>query len=295
MSCNLSEYFDERPDPSLRDHGMQLERREVMSANEFTQTYIKTNKPVIVTDGMRNWRAASLWTPDYFRTTLGSCEVQLYDNAFNFIGLSCLSDYITEYFGQNSPLNPSSIPYVRAYCQFRNVEFLWADKLFSQLQNDWELPYFLPKSDYLLPYQMSEKIQPNQQAFPAKGLFISAKGCATHFHIDPWCSDAVLCQIHGEKEVTLFSPEQLPSTLIDMNHLNENELRPYLARAYRGLLKPGEILYIPNGWTHYVASRSDSISLTWNFVHTTTGDAFLKYLSQNLSAFDQSVMAYFYP
>lgn len=274
---------------------MQVERRERMSVNDFTQSHIETNKPVIITDGMSDWKAMSLWTPDYFRTTLGSFEVQLYDNAFNFIGLSCLSDYITEYFNQNIPIDPHSIPYVRAYCKFRNVDFLWADQLFSHLQNDWTLPYFLPKSDYLLPYQTTKTIQPNQQACPAKGLFISAKGCATHFHIDPWCSDAVLCQIQGEKEVTLISSEQLPSTLIDMNNLNSNELRPYFAHAHRDILKPGEILYIPNGWIHHVASLSDSISLTWNFVHNTTGHRFLKYLSQNLSEFDQSVMAYFYP
>ena len=46
---------------------------------------------------------------------------------------------------------------------------------------------------------------PARGAFPARGLYLSLAGARTRLHFDPWGSDAVLCQFHGEKRVRLVA------------------------------------------------------------------------------------------
>jgi ribosomal protein L16 Arg81 hydroxylase len=52
------------------------------------------------------------------------------------------------------------------------------------------------------------------------------------------------------------------------------QVRPYLDVE----LAPGDCLYIPAGWPHAATTRTDSVSLTWNFVHGTHRVAFQRYL-----------------
>ena len=43
-------------------------------------------------------------------------------------------------------------------------------------------------------------------------------------------------------------------------------------------LEPGEIVLVPAGWFHHFNSVTDSISLTWNFVHSYRLRKFISYL-----------------
>lgn len=58
-------------------------------------------------------------------------------------------------------------------------------------------------------------------------------------------------------------------------------------------LAPGESVYLPCGWFHQVESLSDSISLTWNFVHAASAASLRTWLEGPISDFDQSVLRLF--
>jgi len=45
----------------------QIERRENLSNEEFMKEYVYANRPVIVTDALRQWKAVGRWTPEFFR------------------------------------------------------------------------------------------------------------------------------------------------------------------------------------------------------------------------------------
>jgi hypothetical protein len=51
---------------------------------------------------------------------------------------------------------------------------------------------------------------------------------------------------------------------------------------------------VPHGWYHAVKALTDSISLTWNFVHRSTSAALLAWLKQPMSDIDQSVLRFFF-
>jgi histone arginine demethylase JMJD6 len=54
-----------------------LERKSGLSVADFKRDYLEANKPVIITDAMRDWKAMKTWTPDYFKARFGSKEVEI--------------------------------------------------------------------------------------------------------------------------------------------------------------------------------------------------------------------------
>lgn len=265
---------------------MLLERKSNISIKEFEDSYLSANKPVIITDAMNNWEIFKKWSSDYFCEHFGDQETQLYDDLFNCIGIVQLREYIRRYFGNNNKDTHETIPYIRWYTRLKDRDFVWADSFFDKIKDDWQLPYFLPNSNYLLPFcPPSKNVSPVCDNFPAKGIFISAKGAKTSLHFDPWCSDAVLCQVYGKKNIVMYSPDQKKYLYKEDKCINieEPDLRefPHFLKSsptFIDVLNPGEIVFFPHGWLHHVYTSSDSISLTWNFVHMSTWKAFFEYL-----------------
>jgi hypothetical protein len=259
-----------------------IERRTGLSVTEFVDQYLVANKPVIVTDAMKTW---SLFrTPAELSERFGGELVQVYNDLFDLQNVVPLRTYLDQWFGKDVELDATKpLPYVRWYTKMKDIDFAWADTAFCSFADQWALPYFLPSSDYLLPCAgSSRKLNPARDPFPAKGLFISPKGASTRLHHDPWASDAVLCQLFGEKHFALHSPEKRSS---DGSGVKECD--------FEATLIPGEVIFIPRGWPHRAQGRTDSISLTWNFVHSSTWKWFFQHLASPPPANELPVLRYF--
>jgi lysine-specific demethylase 8 len=115
----------------------------------------------------------------------------------------------------------------------------------------------------------------------AKG-WIGPAGTVTGYHVD-W-GDNVLAQICGRKEVRLVAPKyskyMYPSKRFDQGTMSSDmdvdnldaDRFPLFAKAteYRVVIHPGEMLFIPRGWWHYVRSLDKSISVS-NISYDTKG------------------------
>jgi hypothetical protein len=281
---------------------MKITRKRNLDKKEFQEEYLAANKPVIVVDGMDNWPAKELWSPAYFDGKFGNEKVQVYDDLFNLINVTTLNSYLIKYFNRTDSIYGEIVPYVRWYTKLKECNFVWADEVFNKLQNDWSMPYFLPTTNYMMPYCMYPKqISTSNALFPAKGLFISAKGARTRLHYDPWASDAVLCQLYGKKKITLYSPSQKEylynnEKCIDIDSPNLEDFPKFsLSKPdYEDILGEGEIVFFPRGWLHHVVSIEDSISLTWNFVHYSTCVSFINYLINNPPSNELEVIKWFF-
>lgn len=127
---------------------------------------------------------------------------------------------------------------------------------------------------------------------PQKNFWLGPKGTRTPLHTDPYHN--IFCQIVGYKYVRLYPPEATESVYprgIDENGINESntsQVEIRLDRALPGdvavdeqqmfpqfmsqddyceaIVGPGECLYIPAGWWHYIESltTSYSVSFWWN-------------------------------
>lgn len=278
---------------------MDIERVSAISPERFERDYLRVNHPVVVTDALAGWDLAGRWTPGYLRQEFGDERVQVYNNYFDLQSMRPLGEYLDEYFGKDTN-DATELPYVRWYTKLRDVRFLWADKAFKRFAGNWTPPYFLPTSDYVLPFSPG-RTDPRHVHFPAKGLFISPKGGRTGLHVDPWGSDAVLCQLFGDKHWTMYHPDEArylrnDGVVVDPDRPDHDRF-PEFRKArvtYDFVLRPGETVLVPHGWYHAVKTLTDSISLTWNFVHRSTSAALLAWLRQPMSEIDQSVLRFFF-
>lgn len=275
-----------------------IPRTSGLTEETFLTRHVKANAPVIVTDAMAEWRRPGRWDPAHLRNAVGDMEVQVYDDLFTLVDLEDLSAYLDRNFGR--PEGMASTEYVRAYVRFKDVDFTWADRLFEALAGDWGHPYFFPRTGFVLPKPPSDRpISPVSDLFPYKGLFISGRGARTRLHRDPFCTEAMLCQFHGEKRVLFYDPKHTDAlmrdgTFVDPEAVDRARFPAFdgIRPVYDDVLRPGEILFIPSGWFHDVRTLSDSISITWNFVHEASADRFRRAVQDPRNDFDRDMLAY---
>ncbi|CAE8602247.1 unnamed protein product, partial [Polarella glacialis] len=116
-------------------------------------------------------------------------------------------------------------------------------------------------------------------------LFFGPKGTVTPAHYDPY--ENIFCQVVGSKYLRLYpasegdrlyarsdeDPLRNNSTLEPADILEGEAAGSYAARFPKLLeaefvdvvLNPGDMLYLPRGWWHYVKSLSTSISVAFHF------------------------------
>jgi hypothetical protein len=276
---------------------MHIERVSHLDPLLFLERYLLANRPVIVVDAMSTWAGRARWTPQYLAQTIGDLEVQVYDSLFDLISVSTLAEYLEANF--NRPVGEPCSEYVRWYSRLKDVDFCWADAAFSALQHDWHTPYFLPEDGYLIP-GAGERVSAQSSLFPYRGLFISGRGACTRLHRDPWTTAAVLCQFYGEKELVMYEPSQATHLMKGREFADIRRPNPrafpgmHLAHpSYEDVLSPGEVLFIPTQWLHHVNSRTDSISMTWNFVHASGRQRLMDHLKQDPADPELEVLRFF--
>lgn len=273
-----------------------------LSVQRFLADYVVPNRPVIVTGALESWHLPEKWTPSSMEQLFGDCVVPVYNNYFDLKTIVPLRQYFAHNFGSRVQ-RTGVLPYVRWYTKQLDREFCWADDTFDRLKTHWSPLGFLPIGDYLLPHTPAGGTSnPVTDYFPAKGLFISPRGARTSLHYDPWASCAVLCQLYGTKRWYFYGPEQAQylqneSGTVDVTRPDRTKFPLFsMARlAATCTLQPGQVMYIPHGWFHQVECETDSISLTWNFVHRTTMEFFVGWLARGkVSEFDESILRFFY-
>lgn len=275
-----------------------IPRTADLSEATFVDQYLVANRPVILTDVATAWQAQAIWTPQFLLDRFGDQLVQVYDQLFSLIDLTDLSDYLERNFGKGQD---RAIEYVRWYSQLSDVEVPWSDEIFDSLARDWEHPGFLPRSGFVLPFcQAPDSVSAPHDLFPYRGIFISPQGGRTRLHRDPLGSQAILWQVYGRKNVTFYPPyldEVLRSGCEFVDPLNPDLKQfprfPKAEPVFNGDLGPGEILFIPDGWFHDVVSITDSISVTWNFVHSLRIAPFIDVIAGESAEQDFDVAQFF--
>jgi hypothetical protein len=101
-------------------------------------------------------------------------------------------------------------------------------------------------------------------------LWIGSGGTCSGLHSD--LKDNVFAQIYGRKRVILVPFAQTPLVYPFRDNIANSQVNPELvdparfpkfqrARVYDTVVGPGDVLYIPRGWWHYLRSESPSISI----------------------------------
>ena len=111
---------------------------------------------------------------------------------------------------------------------------------------------------------------------PHRWLLIGAARAGTALHVDPHATAAFNTLVSGTKRWLLFPPSTDPSVLFSERARQGLEASEWLHECYPALpreipgfdlvQRPGETMFVPDGWWHMVVNLETTIAVTHNFV-----------------------------
>lgn len=103
-------------------------------------------------------------------------------------------------------------------------------------------------------------------------MFFGGEGSVTRNHIDIDMSHVFITQFQGIKRIWLFPWEQsdfmykLPYNFHSLVQIKNPDYRKYPAllylNGYEAVIHPGDTLYIPSGWWHYIQYDTEGYSIS---------------------------------
>jgi lysine-specific demethylase 8 len=234
----------------------QIERVEQPSPEEFRQCYEIPMKPVVITGALSGWKALSIWNHEWFKQEYGAKVVGLSVNpthTYRVLKMK-LADYIDRILSGTDKL-------------------LYMDQCpvgeFPRLGDYFQVPAYCNSERQLI-----------------VNLWVGPAGTILGFHKDNHnqydAINNIFVQIRGRKRIVLASSDQdafmyqrMPeegaywhSHIYDPDEVDFSQY-PLFRKA--GLLEtiihPGEILFIPGNYWHYVRALDKSISMSFWWRH----------------------------
>lgn len=238
----------------------QVDRRFKLSRDEFFEKYYFANRPVVIKGMLEDWPALTQWTPEYLKRQCGDqlIEAQYGRNnspnyemeSAKFKKQMAFSEYI-DLINSCGPTNDFYMTANNTNLNGQALKALWKD-----------VPLI---SEYL------KVDNPTYQGF----FWYGPPGTVTPLHHD--LTNNFMAQIQGSKLVRMIPPNRLPN-IYNHHHCYSNVDLGNIDYAqypeFRGikiidvLIEPGDLLFLPVGYWHYVLGLERSITMTYtNFLH----------------------------
>ncbi len=227
-----------------------IPRVETITKKDFIKHYFKPQKPVVIERFIEDWPAYNKWSLDYIKHIASNITVPLYDDR--------PVDY-KEGFNE-----PHATMKMADYIDLLKREptkyriFLWnVLKEIPQLQKDFKYPDFGVKLLKRIPM-----------------LFFGGTDSHTFMHYDIDLANIFHFHFEGKKQCILFDQTQtgflykIPHSLITREDINFNnpdlEKWPALkkAKGYVTELNHGDVLYMPEGYWHYMRYITPGFSMS---------------------------------
>lgn len=215
----------------------------------------KAHKPIILTDGLTDWPAATSWSPEQLSKDFSSETFSAGGYQFTFRDYFQYADAICDVDDQSVYL----------------FDHMFADKA-PKLAEGYRVPHIFEDDLFSL---LSSR-RPNY-----RWLIAGPSRSGSSFHKDPNATSAWNAAIYGRKKWIFFPPHSPPPGIhpsLDDSHvtapvsviewfINFYDRNTILdAGGLEATVQPGEIMYVPSGWWHCVLNIDTSIAITQNFV-----------------------------
>jgi cupin-like protein len=228
----------------------QIERVKTITKKDFYNNYVKKQKPVVVEQLINDWPAFTKWDLNYMKLVAGEKIVPLYDNrpvshkeGFNEAHKKMkMADYVDML--QSEPTNYRIFLYnLMKEVPLLKLDFKWPDiglRLIKQLPM----------------------------------LFFGGENSKVFMHYDIDYSNILHFHFHGKKRCVIFAQSEtkfmykVPHALIAREDIDfdnpDYERWPALknAKGFVCDLNHGEMLYMPEGYWHYMKYLTPGFSMS---------------------------------
>ncbi len=246
---------------------VEIDRLEAPTREHFETHYLRRNKPVVISGVADKWGAMTKWTPEYLKSIAGDSEVTVHYREDADFG---------HWYRIQEEREDRQMPFGEV------LDLLMGDpengqpgdRRFYMTEHSLRMvsPGLVPDVDVSRYVDLKPPWEPL--------LFAGCDSCMPgHIH---GSTEAFLCQLQGEKTVTLYSPEQyhylyprrwyqksplfseLDGRAIQSDSV-DLEKYPKFEKAVpmRFPLHPGEILFIPVHWWHITSVPTFTLSVTF--------------------------------
>jgi len=232
---------------------------EAPSLQDFQTKCFLAGQPTLLLNTIQHWPALHKWLDlNYLLQVAGNRTVPI-EIGSNYASdewsqqLVRIRDFLRRQFGGDRSKSP------------QDIEYLAQHELFSQIP--------ALKGDISIPDYCSISKEDPQGAVDIKA-WLGPAGTISPMHYDP--KHNLLCQVFGSKRIILAAPEDIENlypheseflantSQIDVSQL-DLETYPLVEKVkfYHLLLQPGDCLYMPPKWWHYVRSEAPSFSVSF--------------------------------
>lgn len=220
------------------------------NSEEFTLKFMKPNIPVIIEDFIDSESSAlKNWNYDYFKQIAGNNEVDVYGEEIHSLDRAASKPLARMKFSEYLDLISREKTKYRLF-------------LFNLLTIKPEL-----KKDVIY-----KDITKGKVLSWLPFMFFGGEGSNTRNHVDIDMSHVFLTQYQGIKRVWLFPLSQsdliykLPYNFHSIANLKTSSQEEFpglkYLDGYEAVLKPGQTLYMPSGWWHFIQYETEGYSIS---------------------------------
>lgn len=253
LLSGISALPSELPTNAIHFNATPVQIIECPTMEYFFKNFIMTETPVILENCIDHWPAISKWTDqNYFINLAG----------FRTVSIELGSKYTDQDWTQKLMTIQEFIK-SHIYEKEGPTGYLAQYQLFDQIP---ELRDDISEPEYCCFSESDEPVDINAWYGP--------KGTVSPLHHDP--KRNLLAQVVGEKQVFLFSPTDSEYLYAHEHELLNNtaQVDPRApdfvkypkykqAKPYYCVLRPGQMLFIPPKWWHFIESLSISFSVSF--------------------------------
>lgn len=232
----------------------QVERRHRLSSEEFFTEYYSRNRPVIITGMMDDWPAMQKWSSSYLESRVGDAVVEIQ------FGRTGRKDYEID-----RERLIKKIPF-RAFLNMIHQSGSTNNFYCTANNTSSNRKALAPLWDDIV--QIPEYLNGNSSA---DGFFwMGPRGTVTPFHHD--LTNNFMAQVRGRKLVKFVPSYETPLMRNEFHCYSEWDGRQlddhgrgfdHVPRTVDCVLEPGEILFLPIGWWHYVEGLDVTITISF--------------------------------